>query len=470
MNGAEGVVEVQPSSGKVFANDKQRVLVRFKPGIPETLCVKLKVEVAHFEPVEFPIYGEGIYARVGVSLPRDSKRQPTHTDPASGLALTWPESLEVAKQLLLTPDPAKYPPALDQVPPAPGDSSQVIAGNGPGDTQRTGRGTGRNTGRSARTSGRNTPGRMQTPNTPGGQSDFGGASQRSAAGSRAGTAATNKSRGGGGGSKTKFVDTMPMDMEQEANRLVFVGYLTGNLLERMPTPEPPEALPASEPPTPWPAPASGRGRGGAGGAAGDQLPGAEVGARRRARTRPRPKPPARAPRLAAGAAKKKVAPRRGQRREEEEAARGARRVGGGLARLRLRERRQQRDPQARLPRHQYVLHGAARLGLRQEPLDRDGLQPRAEKVAATRGRVRAVHGQLQRRSRSAGLKEVMVPLDIKNGPSTSSSSAPWSRCPRCTSPRTCRFDKCWVGCGRTLYLQIQNISPVVAEDFKKAMG
>merc|ERR1711965_1147035 len=28
----EGVVEVQPSTGKVFTNDKQRVVVRFRPG------------------------------------------------------------------------------------------------------------------------------------------------------------------------------------------------------------------------------------------------------------------------------------------------------------------------------------------------------------------------------------------------------------------------------------------------------
>ena len=65
-----GVVSVSPMSGRVFANSKQPIVVKFTPGIPEHITEKLVLEVAHFEPVEFPVHGEGIYASVAMSLPR----------------------------------------------------------------------------------------------------------------------------------------------------------------------------------------------------------------------------------------------------------------------------------------------------------------------------------------------------------------------------------------------------------------
>lgn len=67
----EGVVSVSPTSGRVFAGDKQRITVKFQPGIPERITERLVIEVAHFEPCEFPIHGQGIYAAMCVSLPRE---------------------------------------------------------------------------------------------------------------------------------------------------------------------------------------------------------------------------------------------------------------------------------------------------------------------------------------------------------------------------------------------------------------
>lgn len=34
------------------------------------------IEVGHFDPVEVPVYGEGVYAAVAVSLPRDTSVTP----------------------------------------------------------------------------------------------------------------------------------------------------------------------------------------------------------------------------------------------------------------------------------------------------------------------------------------------------------------------------------------------------------
>ena len=55
MVSRKGVVDVSPMSGKVFANDRQRIIVRFKPGIPERIVETLMLEIAHFLPVEFKV-------------------------------------------------------------------------------------------------------------------------------------------------------------------------------------------------------------------------------------------------------------------------------------------------------------------------------------------------------------------------------------------------------------------------------
>jgi hypothetical protein len=75
-----GVIEVHPASGRVFGGEggentktnanKQRIVVRFRPGIPDRLTEFLVVEVGHFAPIEFPVYGHGIFASLSVSLPR----------------------------------------------------------------------------------------------------------------------------------------------------------------------------------------------------------------------------------------------------------------------------------------------------------------------------------------------------------------------------------------------------------------
>ena len=54
-----GLIEVVPISGKVLPNEKLKVLVRFRPGIPRVFAEKLQISVAHFDPVHIMCYGSG---------------------------------------------------------------------------------------------------------------------------------------------------------------------------------------------------------------------------------------------------------------------------------------------------------------------------------------------------------------------------------------------------------------------------
>ena len=64
------VILVQPSAGRIYAGDKQKITVTFRPGIPDRIMERLMIDIAHFEPVVFPVYGHGIFTSCHVSLPR----------------------------------------------------------------------------------------------------------------------------------------------------------------------------------------------------------------------------------------------------------------------------------------------------------------------------------------------------------------------------------------------------------------
>ncbi|TMW60398.1 hypothetical protein Poli38472_000440 [Pythium oligandrum] len=65
-------VSVAPMSGKIAPNDKQRILVQLRPGIPEPFEEVLRIEVAHFQPIEFKLLGSGVFAAVSMNLPREN--------------------------------------------------------------------------------------------------------------------------------------------------------------------------------------------------------------------------------------------------------------------------------------------------------------------------------------------------------------------------------------------------------------
>ena len=64
------VAVVEPVSGLVKGGECASVTVRVRPGAPEALDETLEFEVAHFEPIEVFLRGEGTYHALGLSLPR----------------------------------------------------------------------------------------------------------------------------------------------------------------------------------------------------------------------------------------------------------------------------------------------------------------------------------------------------------------------------------------------------------------
>ncbi|EGZ27382.1 hypothetical protein PHYSODRAFT_470288 [Phytophthora sojae] len=87
-------LEISPMSGKIAPNEKQRILVRLRPGIPEYFEETVMLEIAHFQPIQFKLVGIGTFAAVSLNLPRENH-------PASlirGEAPKWKELKKRAKQ------------------------------------------------------------------------------------------------------------------------------------------------------------------------------------------------------------------------------------------------------------------------------------------------------------------------------------------------------------------------------------
>lgn len=79
------LVEVTPTSGRVAPGEKARVMVRLRPGIPEPFEETLVLEIAHFQPFEFKIFGLGTFSSVTFNLPREN--HPSST--VEGAAPNW---------------------------------------------------------------------------------------------------------------------------------------------------------------------------------------------------------------------------------------------------------------------------------------------------------------------------------------------------------------------------------------------
>ena len=56
------------------AGDKQKISIKFMPGVPDRIMEQVKVDIAHFEPILFPIYGHGIFTNVSSNF---QERMPT---------------------------------------------------------------------------------------------------------------------------------------------------------------------------------------------------------------------------------------------------------------------------------------------------------------------------------------------------------------------------------------------------------
>ncbi|XP_064015890.1 LOW QUALITY PROTEIN: hydrocephalus-inducing protein homolog [Pogoniulus pusillus] len=66
-----GVPLVLPSSGSVGAGQQQVLKVSYLPGVPGVFCKTFQLQVAHLEPAEICLKGEGSFPRIHLDLPRN---------------------------------------------------------------------------------------------------------------------------------------------------------------------------------------------------------------------------------------------------------------------------------------------------------------------------------------------------------------------------------------------------------------
>ena len=65
-----GVIECSHMSGKVLAQEKFKISVRFFPGVPDNINEMFLVECGHFKPEKFSVSAVGIYPGILLSFPR----------------------------------------------------------------------------------------------------------------------------------------------------------------------------------------------------------------------------------------------------------------------------------------------------------------------------------------------------------------------------------------------------------------
>jgi len=188
-----GILEVTPASGKVPANDKQKILVRFRPGVPQAFKETLVLEIAHFEPVYFLVFGQGIYSSVALSLPRLEPLLPERLIESGSRVPSWSELMDQAHTKLLRPDEGILPPkeGLPPPPQATTASLPVPQHNTPLPSDHSGVGSG---------------------------ADL----------SKVGSLVSFTSDGRNNQSQSKLVkrqEPAPLEVEMEANRLLYMAYL-----------------------------------------------------------------------------------------------------------------------------------------------------------------------------------------------------------------------------------------------------
>ncbi|CAM9222413.1 unnamed protein product, partial [Heterosigma akashiwo] len=211
-----GLLEVTPATGTVAAGDKQRVAVRFRPGVPQRFKETLVLEVAHFEPVELPVYGQGIYTAVALSLPRLDPLLPDrlrrrHPTPE------WGRLLDAARRGLAEPDLELLPPGGDFLP-APPMASTATAGSKLG-------------GAASELAGAGAAGMASGWGSSLGPSTA-GPSGRTTRMSERPTSSVSLSPTRGGRRKGAAEGPLQLDVEMEANRLLYLAFLRADEAEK----------------------------------------------------------------------------------------------------------------------------------------------------------------------------------------------------------------------------------------------
>lgn len=184
-------VEVTPTAGKIAPGEKARIIVRLRPGIPEQFEETIVLEIAHFQPFDFKIYGYGAFSSVSCNLPREN--HPSCT--VDGVAPNWGDLKKQARKMIKN----------SGLKPSDVESAALGAGS---PLKWTGSKT------SLPRSGEKGNSTVSLPATPVGKTDVSPSS--------CGSPPASPARRGAGGS-TSAVDEV--DIETEACRLFFSEYL-----------------------------------------------------------------------------------------------------------------------------------------------------------------------------------------------------------------------------------------------------
>jgi len=65
----KSVLDIRPTEGRLGPGEKVTFKMKITPGIPDRIVEKFQIQVAHFEPEEVSIVGEGIYPTVQLNVP-----------------------------------------------------------------------------------------------------------------------------------------------------------------------------------------------------------------------------------------------------------------------------------------------------------------------------------------------------------------------------------------------------------------
>nr|XP_051703218.1 hydrocephalus-inducing protein homolog isoform X2 [Oryctolagus cuniculus] len=66
-----GVPFIQPSSGFISSHNEQVLKISYLPGVPEVFQRNFQIQIAHLDPENITISGEGIFPRISLDLPRN---------------------------------------------------------------------------------------------------------------------------------------------------------------------------------------------------------------------------------------------------------------------------------------------------------------------------------------------------------------------------------------------------------------
>ena len=114
MLSSPGLIEVIPPHGKVQPNEKLKILLRIRPGVPANFAEPLVINIAHFDAVKLMCFCQGTFPAVAVTLPRSRKTGP-YNETEGDINGMWDKFIAEATKNITDVDPDTVPPVPEAV-------------------------------------------------------------------------------------------------------------------------------------------------------------------------------------------------------------------------------------------------------------------------------------------------------------------------------------------------------------------